>query len=71
MDVWYDKLAKGKFILLSQPQFWVNFNTLKGMDGINISLGTEIEVSNNFVYNNKGECNKFYVIPSLAAKWTF
>ena len=70
-DLWYDPEVSGKFSLLSQSQFWVNFNTLKGMDGINISLGTEIEVSNNFVYNDKGENNKFYVVPSLAAKWTF
>ena len=57
--------------MLSQPQFWVNLNTLKGMDGVNLSLGTELEFSNNFVFNNKGENDKFYLIPSLAAKWTF
>ncbi len=71
LDVWYDKEVKGKFIMLSQPQFWVNLNTLKGMDGVNLSLGTELEFSNNFVFNNKGENDKFYLIPSLAAKWTF
>lgn len=70
-DLWYDPDVKGKLIFLSQPQFWVNLNTLKGMDGVNLSLGTEIELSNNFVFNNMGENNKFYVIPSLAAKWTF
>lgn len=70
-DLWYDPDVKGKLILLSQPQFWVNFNTLKGMDGVNLSLGTEIEVSNNFIFNDNGENDKFFVIPSLAAKWTF
>lgn len=70
-DLWYDPDVKGKLILLSQPQFWVNLNTLKGMDGVNLSLGTEVEVSNNFIYNDKGDHNKFFVIPSLAAKWTF
>ncbi|MCR4766096.1 MAG: DUF5020 family protein [Bacteroidaceae bacterium] len=70
-DVWYDPDVKGKLILLSQPQFWVNLNTLKGMDGVNLSLGTEIEVSNNFVFNKNGDNDKFYVVPSLAAKWTF
>ena len=70
-DLWYDPDVKGKLILLSQPQFWVNLNTLKGMDGVNLSLGTEIEVSNNFVFNDQGKNDKFFVIPSLAAKWTF
>lgn len=70
-DVWYDPDVKGKVSFLSQPQFWVNLNTLKGMDGINLSLGTELNVSNNFIYNDKGENDKFFVIPSLAAKWTF
>lgn len=61
----------GKLILLSEPQFWVNLNTLKGMQGVNLSLGTEVEISNNFVWNNKGKNNKFYAIPTIAAKWTF
>ena len=41
------------------------------MNGVNLSLGTEVEISNNFVWNNKGKNNKFYVIPTIAAKWTF
>lgn len=70
-DLWYDPDVKGKLILLSEPQFWVNFNALKGMDGVNVSVGTELEVSNNFVFNKNGANDKFYVIPTLAAKWTF
>ena len=70
-DLWYDPDVNGKLILLSQPQFWVNLNTLKGMNGVNLSLGTEVEVSNNFIFNDNGDNNKFFVIPSLAAKWTF
>lgn len=70
-DLWYDPDVKGKLILLSQPQFWVNLNALRGMDGVNLSLGTEVEVSNNFVFNDKGANDKFYVTPTLAAKWTF
>ena len=67
----YDPDVKGNFILLSQPQFWVNLNALKGMNGVNLSLGTEVEVSNNFVFNDKGDNDKFYVTPTLAVKWTF
>lgn len=48
-----------EIVLLAQPQIWYNATS-------NLSLGTEIEVSNNFVYTND-----FYVFPTLAAKWTF
>lgn len=71
VDLWYDKDVSGKLILLSEPQFWFNLNTLKGMDGVNISVGTEVELSNNFVFDDQGRNNKFYAIPTLAAKWTF
>lgn len=70
-DLWYDPNVNGKLILLSEPQFWVNLNKLKGWDKINLSVGTEWEVSNNFVWNEEGRNNKFYVIPTIAAKWTF
>lgn len=70
-DLWYDKDVNGKLIFLSEPQFWFNINALKGCDGVNLSVGTEVEVSNNFVFDKEGKNNKFYVIPTLAAKWTF
>ncbi|KXA43052.1 nucleoside-specific channel-forming Tsx family protein [Prevotella corporis] len=70
-DLWYDPTVNGKFIVLSEPQFWFNMNTLKGWDKVNLSLGSEIEISNNFVWNDKGRNNKFYAIPTIAAKWTF
>lgn len=52
-------------ILLSEPQLWLNLNKVRGWDKVNLSVGTEVEVSNNFV----SKC--MYVIPTLAAKWTF
>lgn len=70
-DCWYDPNVNGKWIFLSEPQFWVNLNALKGMKDVNLSVGTEIEVSNNFVWNKSGQNNKLYVIPTIAAKWTF
>ena len=70
-DLWYDPAVNGKWIVQSEPQFWFNLNTLKGWEGINLSLGSEVEISNNFVYNNKGQNNKFYAIPTVGAKWTF
>lgn len=71
LDTWYDPNVNGKLIVLGEPQFWFNLNTLKGMKDVNLSLGTEVEVSNNFVYNDLGRNNKFYAIPTVAAKWTF
>ncbi len=70
-DLWYDKKVKGNLIFVSEPQFWFNLNTIKGWDGINLSLGTEVEISNNFLINENNEQNKFYVVPTIAAKWTF
>ena len=70
-DCWYNPDVQGKWILLSEPQLWVNLNRLKGMNDVNLSLGTEIELSNNFVWNDHGQNNRFYAIPTLAAKWTF
>lgn len=71
IDVWRDKDVDGKLIVLSEPQFWFNFNALKGMEKVKLSVGTEVEVSNNFVFDAEGKNNKFYAIPTLAAKWTF
>ena len=52
-------------ILLSEHQLWVNLNNIRGWEKINLSVGTEVEFSNNFVASG------FYVIPTIAAKWNF
>lgn len=70
-DVWYDPNVDGKLIVLSEPQFWVNLDALGGMKDVHLSLGTEVELSNNFVWNDQGKNNKFYAIPTVAAKWRF
>ena len=54
-----------EFIFISEPQLWVNLNKIKGWEKIGLSLGTEIELSCNFVA--KG----FNAMPTVAAKWTF
>lgn len=69
--MWYNKNVNGNYIIQSEPQFWFNLNKLKGWNNINLSLGSEVEISNNFVYNERGENNRFYAIPTIAAKWTF
>lgn len=71
LDVWRDPNVSGKLITLSEPQFWFNLNAIKGWEKVKLSLGTEVELSNNFVYNRHGNNNRFYAIPTIAAKWTF
>lgn len=67
IDFWREKRPwQGTdYILLSEPQIWYNFNTIKGMEKVNLSIGSEVEISNNFA--GKG----FYAIPTAALKWTF
>ena len=53
------------YVFLSEPQFWVNLNQIKGWENINLSLGGELEFSANFIA--KG----FHIRPAMGAKWTF
>ena len=72
LDVWREKntFADGSrknFIFLSEPQFWVNLNKIKGVNQkFNMSVGTEVELSKNF-----GGRKDFFAIPTLALKWSF
>ena len=65
-DLWSENkdrtgVESGKrLVLLSEPQIWYNITP-------NLSIGSEIEVSYNFVLG----ANSFYVIPTLATKWNF
>lgn len=71
-DLWHDNEVKGNLIFLSEPQFWFNLNKVRGFaKDFNLSVGSEVEISNNFVWNTKGQNNRFYALPTLAAKWTF
>lgn len=54
-----------EFIFITEPQLWVNLKNVKGWENVNLSLGTEVELSCNFVA--KG----FHAMPTIAAKWTF
>jgi hypothetical protein len=65
-DWWREKTEVGDFIFMAEPQCWVNLNKIKGVaEDFNLSFGSEVELTNNF--SLKG----FYVIPTLAMKWTF
>ena len=54
-----------EFIFIAEPQLWVNLRNIKGWEKVNLSLGTEVELSCNFVA--KG----FHAMPTVGAKWTF
>lgn len=66
-DFWREPRAwQGtEYIFITEPQFWVNLNRIKGWDKVNLSIGSEVELSTNFV--EKG----FAVMPTVGAKWTF
>ncbi len=54
-----------EFIFMAEPQLWVNLRNIKGWEKVNLSIGTEVELSANFV--GKG----FHAMPTIGAKWTF
>ena len=67
-DFWREKQEGiGNFVFLAEPQIWVNLNKIKGVDEkFNLSIGSEVELRNNFAY-----INGFFAIPTLAIKWSF
>ena len=50
-------------VFLTEPQFWYNFTN-------HFSVGTEVEISNNFIYNVVDD-KSFFINPTLAVKWNF
>lgn len=71
-DLAHDNSVDGALVFTSEPQLWFNLNALKCVsDDMKLSVGTELEISNNFVWPSDGKNNRFYVIPTIAAKWTF
>lgn len=67
IDFWRGEKADnhGCLVILSEPQFWYNFNE-------HFSIGTEWEFSNNFIYNSDPESTKtFFWNPTLGVKWNF
>jgi len=63
IDFWRGEKGNhhGQLVMLTEPQIWYNFND-------KISVGSECELSNNFVFNL---CNdkSFFVNPTLAVKF--
>jgi len=69
-DLWYSRPINN-VVFLSEPQLWLNIYRFKGCEDIKLSVGGEVEVSNNFIYPKNGTNNRFYAIPTTAVKWTF
>ncbi len=64
-DIWSEKAWWGDrhMVFLAEPQLWYNVNS-------KISVGTEVEVSSNFIYSGQtGKNDKFYINPTLAVKF--
>ena len=51
------------FLLAAEPQLWYNVTP-------HLSFGSEVEISNNFIYNTYND-KSFFVNPTIGAKWNF
>jgi hypothetical protein len=67
IDFWRGEKADGHgcLVVLTEPQLWYNVNK-------HLSLGGEVEISDNFIYNVDPNSSKtFFVNPTLGVKWNF
>ncbi len=65
IDFWRGEKPNGhgKLVILTEPQFWFNATE-------HFSVGTEIEISDNFIYNSYND-KTFFINPTVAVKWNF
>lgn len=63
IDFWRGEGANhhGKLVILTEPQFWWNVSG-------KVSFGTEVEISDNFIYNTYND-KTFFINPTLAVKF--
>lgn len=57
------KEGRGMLVILTEPQIWYNITP-------KFSVGSEVEISNNFVYNFYND-KSFFINPTLAVKFNF
>ena len=78
-DLWYGWGSNFKagfdqqkgLVFLTEPQFWFHVVN-KGKTSNRLSVGTEVEISNNFIYGTPygSNTNKtFFINPTIAVKW--
>ena len=62
IDLWRGEKQNGhgQLVVLTEPQLWYNLNS-------HVSIGSEVELSNNFVYNTIND-DTFFVNPTVAVK---
>ena len=65
IDLWRGEKANGhgQLVMITEPQFWYKLTE-------NLNIGTEIEISNNFIYNTYND-KTFFVNPTVGVKWEF
>lgn len=65
IDFWRGEKANGhgQLVVLTEPQLWYNATE-------HLSIGTEWEISDNFVFNTYND-KTFFVNPTVALKWNF
>ncbi len=74
-DIWYDNGVDGNYIFITEPQLWYNIGAK--VPGFNLSVGTEVEISNNFCASrtlqvwNTCSHTTFFICPTIALKWSF
>lgn len=67
IDFWRGEKANGhgQLVIFSEPQLWYNATN-------HLSIGTEWEISYNFVFNTDPTSDKaFFLNPTVALKWKF
>lgn len=71
-DLWYGRKANNNekgLVFLTEPQLWYNVLNKKNTKQ-KFSVGTEFEISNNFIWRAAGD-RTFFLNPTVAMKWTF
>ena len=65
IDFWRGEKVNGhgQLVMLTEPQLWYNVTP-------HLSVGSEIEMSSNFIYNTFND-KSFFINPTLAVKWNF
>ncbi|MCR5455568.1 MAG: DUF5020 family protein [Bacteroidales bacterium] len=65
IDFWRGKQPNGhgQLVILAEPQFWYNITE-------HLSVGTEMEISNNFIFNLYND-KTFFINPTVGVKWNF
>ena len=71
IDLWRGHKGGGDYqvVAMTEPQLWYNFDSMRGARKTHLSIGTEWEMSHNFIYPTAGH-KRFYLNPTIALKWT-